>query len=430
MSTVKNYTNYPEYEKRKKEVIQWLLNEGHNYCALPYTHMAIEANGDIRPCCVGEKFKGLNIKNKTIDEVLNDPQRQKFIDVFDKSMKSSLCNACWKDNAKHSMRVQASTKFDVIQDTINAMENKTSQRTRSLKWLEIKPGNRCNLKCRICGVHNSSQWSKDEYQYRFDHGLTDKKFKDSTEFEYTSSCDWIDNKEFWTDVKSFKEISTIHFMGGEPFMVLEHFNMLEKIIQDKDIDNTNIIIRYNTNGTYMPNKKQLDIWKQFNRVILSISIDDIGERFEYQRSLAKWNEVRNNLIDYKKLGRGTNKFDAVLDPCVSIFNVWWVDQIEKEFNDLGYTFKSPQRHFAHGPYDARLLPKEVKNKLIKKYKNKSVWQDNVAEFLMSKKVQKRTDLKDTFNKIEFFDKLRKENFKQINNTLYNEIRKHSNGIIT
>jgi hypothetical protein len=180
----------------------------------------------------------------------------------------------------------------------------------------------------------------------------------------------------------------------------------------------------------MPNKKQLDIWKQFNRVILSISIDDIGERFEYQRSLAKWNEVRNNLIDYKKLGQGTNKFDAVLDPCVSIFNVWWIDQIEKEFNDLGYTFKFPQRHFARGPYDARLLPKEVKNKLIKKYKNKSVWQDNVAEFLMSKKVQKRTDLKDTFNKIEFFDKLRKENFKQINNTLYNEIRKHSNGIIT
>ncbi len=425
----RNYTNYPEYEDRREEVIDWLLNEGHAYCALPYTHMAIEANGDIKPCCVGKEFKGLNIRNKTIGEVLNDPQRQKFIDVFDKNMKSSLCDTCWKDNNAHSMRVKASTRFDVIQDTIDAMDGNT-QRNRTLKWLEIKPGNRCNLKCRICGVHNSSQWTKEEYQHSLDQGLTDKKFKDSREFEYTSSCDWIDDGSFWNDIKSFKDVGMIHFMGGEPFMVLEHFIMLEKIIQDKDLDHSNITIRYNTNGTYMPTKEQINILKKFNRIILSVSIDDIGERFEYQRHPAKWDEVRKNLIDYKKLSNGTDRFDVALDPCVSVFNVWWVDEIEKEFNNLGYEFKFPQRHFAHGKHDARLLPKEIKNKLIKKYKNKSVWKNNVADFLLSQDKVNRNELKNMFKTIEFFDKSRNESFKKINNALYNEIKKYSNGIIT
>jgi len=429
---IKNYTNFPQYESRRQEVVDWLLKDGNNYCALPYTHMAIEANGDIRPCCVGKPFKNLNIRNKSIEDVWNDPQRQKFVDTFDKKMKNSLCNACWVDNDKHSMRVTASTRFDVIQHTIDIMEGKDSGRERSLKWLEIKPGNRCNLKCRICGVHNSSQWAKDQYQFNKHTNNQDKKFKDSKEFEYTASCDWIDNKDFWANVKSFKEISTIHFMGGEPFMVLEHFVMLKKLIEDPDVDHTNIIIRYNTNGTYFPTLAQLKIWKQFNRVILSISVDDINDRFEYQRSLASWKDVKRNLIKYKKLNDSMGgKLTAVLDPCVSIFNVWWIDEIEKEFNQLGYKFEFPHRHFVTSDYyDARVLPYEIKNKLIKKYKNRSQWQTDVAEFLESKNPHDRTALSEALKSIEFYDKLRKESFQQINNILYNEIRKYNNGTIT
>ncbi len=429
----KTYANYPQYESRKEEVIEWLMNDGQNYCALPYTHMAIESNGAIKPCCQGTPFKNVNIKNKTISEVLQSPERQIFIDTFDRKLKSSHCKSCWNDPGKHNMRISASTSFDTIQTTIDAMEGKPSGRERSLKWLEIKPGNRCNLKCRICGVHNSSQWTKEAYEYEKSQNKSYAEFKNSKEFEYTMNCDWVDDKNFWKDVTSLDEVQKIHFMGGEPFMVPEHFTMLEKMIEHKKIDNNNIVIRYNTNGTYFPTLEQIKIWKQFNRVIISISIDDVNERFEYQRSLASWVDVKTNLIKYKKLSKEmkSNWFYATLDPCVSIFNVWWVDEIEKEFSSLGYTFEFPHRHFASsGSYDARILPEQIKQHLIKKYKNKSPWQHSVAEFLESKSPYDDTAINETLEKIKFFDSMRKENFKQINNTLYNEIRKHSNGTIT
>ena len=74
--------------------------------------------------------------------------------------------------------------------------------------------------------------------------------------------------------------------------------------------------------------------------------------------------------------------------------------------------------------------KIIKNKLINKYENSTSWQRNVAHFLKTRNPHKRTALKEVMHQIEFYDKLRKENFQKLNNELYNELRKYSNGIIT
>ena len=411
---------------KKKQVQDWLVKEGHGYCSMPYTHMAVESNGDVRPCCVGKPFKDLNINNKSIGETFNHHTRQKFVETFNQNKKSSLCNACWVDSSKFSNRVKFSTMPETLEQTYKAMQGDDEGRQQHLKWLEIKPGNRCNLKCRICGIHNSSQWTKETYEYRFDRGLTDKKFKDSREFKYTSSCDWVDNDGFWQDINSFKEISTIHFMGGEPFMVPEHFKMLQAII-DSDIDANEITIRYNTNGTYFPTLKQLKIWRHFKKIKLSLSIDDIGERFEYQRKLAVWKEVKENLKKYCKLryhyAKNGSNVEPLLDPTVSIFNIWHIDKIEKGFNNLGYSISSEQKHFAsHGNFDPRILPQPIKDKLIKKYEYHTHWQHNIAQFLRTKNPNKSDTIEKMLSSIFYFDNARKENFYHHNKELYNEIK--------
>ena len=125
---------------------------------------------------------------------------------------------------------------------------------KQLKWLEVKPGNRCNLKCRICGVHNSSQWTKDAaaIENLKRHHSYPIKFKDSEAFATTKESDWIDDPEFWVNLKGFEKIHYLHFMGGEPFMVPEHFKILERMVADPTIDCSTIDLGYNTNGTYFP----------------------------------------------------------------------------------------------------------------------------------------------------------------------------------
>ena len=54
-------------------------------------------------------------------------------------------------------------------------------------------------------------------------------------------------------------------------------------------------IHYNTNGTQLPPREIFDLWKQFKRVEIAFSIDDVGEPFEYQRHPANWKEVNHNL---------------------------------------------------------------------------------------------------------------------------------------
>ena len=70
----------------------------------------------------------------------------------------------------------------------------------------------------------------------------------------------------------------------------EHVKFLEYIPNPNQVH-----LFYNTNGTVRPTKNLIDLWSTFKLVQLDFSIDDIGERFEYQRYPAKWEEVKENL---------------------------------------------------------------------------------------------------------------------------------------
>ena len=60
-----------------------------------------------------------------------------------------------------------------------------------------------------------------------------KAFKDSDEYKYTQQCEWIDEPQIWKDIEGLDELTMIHFMGGEPFMVPEHFRLLQRLIDDQ-----------------------------------------------------------------------------------------------------------------------------------------------------------------------------------------------------
>jgi MoaA/NifB/PqqE/SkfB family radical SAM enzyme len=425
--------------ERLKKAQDWLMEPGNNFCALPYAHMAIEANGAIRPCCLGTPFKDLNIQGKSIDEAFQSPIRGEFIDQFDKNKKASQCAVCWKDDNKFSNRVKFSTNeeiIDIVEDKMNGIEPK-----RELKWLEIKPGNRCNLKCRICGVHNSSMWTKDAYEMTdYFHSMDPtydedrKKFKESSEYKYTESCKWIDDGDFWKQIEGMTELRLVHFMGGEPFMVPEHFNLLKNLIKHPDIDTSKIVVRYNTNGTYFPTEEQIEIWKQFSGVKLHISVDDIGERFEYQRNLAEWDKVKQILLNFKKLEIESKESEsdwyltALMDPTISLYNIWYIDEIERGFAELGYSLNRGNSHFVStGWNDARALPEEVKDIIIDKFKgSNSEWIQGIIGYLGTPqaRLSKKHDIVTAYKQMMFLDHLRGERFDKLYPELYKLILPH------
>jgi MoaA/NifB/PqqE/SkfB family radical SAM enzyme len=133
------------------------------------------------------------------------------------------------------------------------------------------------------------------------------------------------NQQFWSEIDGvLTDIRYIEFTGGEPFMIAEHFAMLQGIV-DRGIAH-NVEIHYNTNGTQYP-EHAIDIWKHFRTVEIAFSIDDVGERFEYQRSNAEWTDVLKNISRFKSLREQHKNIQLQVCSTINIFNVRYLKDV-------------------------------------------------------------------------------------------------------
>jgi sulfatase maturation enzyme AslB (radical SAM superfamily) len=215
-------------------------------------------NGDlaISPCCISPRQK-INSLDFDRDSYLNGIRRSWDLNQF-----PAACNACETAelNGTHSRR-QGSNQWYI--------DNNVDNLKVELLRLDYWTGDTCNLRCAICGPYNSSAWKQ---ELKIPEELQKSKIN-----------------YFWRELDLLK-IKFVHFNGGEPLLSKEHVLFLEEIPNKKLVH-----INYNTNATILPSEKLLKLWKQFKLVQLDFSIDDINERFEYQRYPAKWSEIIKNL---------------------------------------------------------------------------------------------------------------------------------------
>jgi MoaA/NifB/PqqE/SkfB family radical SAM enzyme len=113
-------------------------------------------------------------------------------------------------------------------------------------------------------------------------------------------------------------------------MIQEHFDMLQGLV-DRGLAST-IEIHYNTNGTQWPEHAE-KIWRHFKTVEVAFSVDDVGPRFEYQRSNAIWDEVKFNIERFKTLCNNNSNIQLQFCCTVNVFNVYYL----KELADFVYT---------------------------------------------------------------------------------------------
>lgn len=316
-----------------------------NYCILPFVHTAIESNGDVKACCLTPPFKTdsghpFNLNQHHLNDVFESMDYKKFIASFLQDRRDSKCNTCWSsdDAGSISNRVKFTEWFSG-----SSMAQQNYLLDRKLSFLEIKVGNICNLKCRICGPHNSSLAGREAY-------AIDGQQED---LDHIEKSKWINLDSIWNDL-SHLQLTSIHIMGGEPLLDRTHIKLLEELVtQGKSRE---ISLWYNTNGTLYPTAF-FEIWKNFKSVLLSVSIDDIGPRFEYQRFPAKWSKVERNLIELYKLNNPVTQFRVTLDVCWSIFNICYAHEIIAGFESLMRDHDmslgndvADSRHFYTGEY--------------------------------------------------------------------------------
>jgi len=364
------------------------MNLPHNkFCVLPWISLETSPIGTVRPCCLydGEVVDSQSVKfdlTKTnLTEVQNSEYMYQLRTAFLEGKQPVECRRCWAEEDANRTSKRLHT-LDRLKDILKN-EIEWTVHPKSLKFLDLKLGNICNIACRICGSWSSSTYAGEELKE-----LPVEKRKESFAYTMNRRGAWPKNSlTFWDSLaNNSSNIRYLEFTGGEPFMIAPHFDYLQRLVDEEYAND--IEIHYNTNGTIFPDEHE--VWKHFKHVEVAFSIDDLDKRFEYQRYGASWKTVNKNLEQFKKLRERNSNMTLQVCSTVNVFNVMYLEELANWIDVQGFDFvywnmlhDAPQHCVTSLPKEAklrateRLLRAEVNPKHYREFKN-------IAFFMNSK----------------------------------------------
>jgi organic radical activating enzyme len=352
-------------------------------CSLPWEHLSLHPHGHSSPCCEvdwasplafaknkqdGEyTMKVLNVNDGIPAIVNSDSYKQIRKEMLDGEVPSA-CMTCYnlEEAGGHSKR---NRETFLSEDFLVSITAEDGGITPNVKNVELRLGNFCNLKCRSCNAESSTSWINDYYKLKDEINLpsTYDVIKNAPDTDYT----WPENPEFYEHLLKYTDgLYRLQISGGEPFLVDKHSHFLQLLI-DNGIAK-NVHVSYITNANYnfdKVSKKFFEKLKQFKSCSLSISIDDVGARNTYIRSLSNWNLTITNL---KRFINEYPGFHYSVTQTINVFNFLYVEELSQFLMKEGLLdMKNRKPIFINDNYvfspdyqSANVLPIEIRRKKI------------------------------------------------------------------
>lgn len=304
------------------------------FCIYPWIHQYVDPTGDVKPCCIYNPNKeGIgNLKDNSLKELWNnDLTKQMRLDMLN----GVTIQGCSKCNSREGISTTHRDEVNIIwnhqiQNCVEQTNVDGSLPTHELKYIDARFNNLCNFKCRTCGPRFSTSWY-DDYQNTRDENAYN---------EFPKTLLYPGNtKEHLLEemIEQLPHVERIYFAGGEPMMQVEHYLILENLI---NLKNTGVInklpmIVYSTNFSSLKlgNRFAIDLWRQFPEVVLNLSLDGSYERAEYWRKGTKWNDIVDNL---KTVINDNPRARISINYTLSWVNAFNLPDLHKEWVMLGY----------------------------------------------------------------------------------------------
>lgn len=271
------------------------MKKSNTFCALPWMHLATNASGNLRVCC--NSTPGKNFITKTdgtpyklykdnLREAWNSEVyktiRQQMID----GTRPEMCQRCFReeDAGIKSARQSFNDRW------IEKDKNYNLEADFDIKYVDLRLGNLCNLKCRMCNPYASSLWVKEWH-------LINDKLSDQ-EYSRLSNMTWPEDEKTWKNLFDIADtVEEIYLTGGEPTIIKQQHRLLDFFIENNISKDK--VLKYNTNLTNVPNHL-IEKWKKFKLVKLNCSIDAVGDLDRYIRYPSNWKTVEKNFLKLRK----------------------------------------------------------------------------------------------------------------------------------
>ncbi len=298
-----------------------LLDNSKVFCMAPWIQLHAQTNGKVAPCCMssiknGNEIGDLNINPSLLDSWNSENMKKLRLDMLSGN-KNSICDNCYdyeklgRSTERHYYNRDFQNYFSRVKDTNSdgAVNNNT------VPIIDIRFSNKCNYKCRICNSDYSTLWYDEEIKLGKAVNPLSKEIKVAA-----------NEIKFWESFKALlPTVKRLHFAGGEPLFMDEHYATLEHLIA---IGNKNVNLTYNTNFSTLRYKRYnvVDLWKNFRQVDIWASLDGMGPQGDYQRKGQKWETIVENI---RVIQQECENVVFGVNVTVSIFNIMHIPDFFK-----------------------------------------------------------------------------------------------------
>lgn len=336
-------------------------------CVMPRIGLAIQNNGDFCSCHLNtksytdRKMQTMFAFKNSLTDAWTSPTRKMITAALDNGKKLDSCKVCWEN--EEAGIVSTRQKF-------NQIFKETQPINEQPRVMIIKPGNVCNLACRMCNPATSTGWYRDSY-------LLEKSANpDLNEKEYYQSFSTIRdglsdrNVEFWQTMREWiPNLEFLDIYGGEPFLATALFDALTDVA-DAGLSG-NVSLQFHTNATIL-DQRYIDVLPKYKSVKIGLSIDsNRADHVEYIRYPIKHDLLLNNIHHFRDLVRQHSNIFLKLTVTVTPFNIFYMNEIQEELSKLGIELGI---NFVVRPdeYDVRHIPLPVRQKIAGSLKDPKI----------------------------------------------------------
>lgn len=311
-------------------------------CSAPWEGLFINPDGDCRVCCAGQSLGNLN--KTTLEEIVNGETLSNVRNDILTKGHSNYCTNCMESEEKSGK----SLRDGFLKDFTNFDTSKFIPRTLDIRWR-----NTCQLRCGYC----NSEWSSAYAQWE---GKTIR----------VSEKDWQTNVLDY--IKKDSEIHTLNLLGGEPLLLKENLELLDQVDNKTSIGIvTNLsVVDVETLPVYQKLKTKYVSWL--------VSLEAIGNKFEYIRRNAKWSITKSNyenleLDEFTNGHKGCHMTYCILSAfsLVEVFD--WLYEVDPN-PETNHSFISillgPSEFAIHSfPAEIKVLAINELDRLLEKHNN-------------------------------------------------------------
>jgi len=299
------------------ERIEWAKNNP-SFCPFPYNttdvrrHSSNPAKMDIICCC------NVDTNKFTISHI-DDP----FKEIKSSMEQGYLPAACWRCKNEELQGGQSERIRSIIALNANEFPFDYNRNTE----LRIKFSNFCSLSCRSCSTYDSTTFAK---------------ITNNTDSDFLSQ-DITEIDEYWNFITTniINKVNDCKFfhlflIGGETLIQPGALKLLKWCI-DQGLA-PRIGIKLSTALSVNLSEELLNYFLQFKSIWFGMSIDSVGDNYQYVRWPVKFSKIENNLtrmLEFKKSFLSIDsrrQFDFSLDPVFSLNNIFYI----KEYLDYWY----------------------------------------------------------------------------------------------